>query len=158
MLLTRISFIQIPICWLYHPRFVVGSPRIYYRLVFGKPKAYQPRRARGLPSLPRNETKLGRNPLLLAMARSYCGVSTIEVPPADITVLPIIASFATTQVRPRGQGWNAKVWRPMHPPKKRKYVHPKIRWKDGTSFPSIWSSSAPFSHFKSESHFCSPHV
>ena len=52
------------------------------------------------------------------------------------------------------QRWNVKVWRPMHSPK-------NLRW-NLISFDLVkilrLTSSAPFSHFKSENqHFCSPH-
>ena len=72
--------------------------------------------------MPKKVKRKGRNPLpnlhdfkfLLALAIMSTGGFdfylpvvflecriTVEVPPADITILPIIASFATTQVRPR---------------------------------------------------------
>lgn len=143
MLLTRISFNQIQICWLYHPRFVVGSATIYYTGLFSENPislSAQKRARLNSPSLPRNETKLGRlwSVHHWGAARGYYGFAYYRQLCHN--------TGATKGSKVECQSLEANA------------LPKKLRW-NLISFDLVkilrLTSSAPFSHFKSENHFCS---
>ena len=112
MLLTRISFNQIQICWLYHPRFAEWFlPWFTTQACFRKPpnKPISPKtsfRGNCLP-YPEISTKLGR--------LGEC--SPLRSRPRILRFCLLSPALPQHRCDQGVQRWNVKVWRPMHPPK-----------------------------------------
>ena len=146
MLLTRISFNQIQICWLYHPRFAEWFCHdLLHRLVFGKP--YQP------ISPKTSSVKLSF--LTQKFPRSSEGLWSVHHwgPARGYYGFAYYRQLCHNTGATKGSKVECQSLEANALPK-------KLRW-NLISFDLVkilrLTSSAPFSHFKSENHFCSPH-